>query len=213
MNEELGYVLYPPRRPSEPGYSRLDVNVCATNSGKHFDPYKVNATICTQNGADFATIKHPWSAEKQYVVTAGTIHLEDHLGKSIEALTFGGELRIQESPECTACIFTSPAPIMIDYPQQSVSSLLVDEVEIMFAERKAALGDDPDKYERRLCQADPLALYYACLQAIIERMKHLPQAEDEMSVKFMHLMREEQRYLEEVKGYNLEMSKKLHEIL
>jgi hypothetical protein len=53
---------------------------------------------------------------------------------------------------------------------------LIEEVEILFAERRAA--QDDAAFDRRLAAADPLQLYRACLVALDEKFASRPAADD-----------------------------------
>ena len=108
---DLGYILYPPRRPHEPGYPRLDVILRSTPTGQHFDPLSVYLDVATANQeVNRLTVEHPWSDQDDYTVCAGIVDLIDQKGKHLDAFTFGGALHIQTEEERTLLVLTSPAP-------------------------------------------------------------------------------------------------------
>ena len=59
MVKQLGYTFSPKRRPSEPGYSRLDILITPKPSGLHFDPKSVTLTIYSEKrGLDLLAIHY-----------------------------------------------------------------------------------------------------------------------------------------------------------
>lgn len=211
--ERLGYVLYPPRRHSEPGYPRMDVNLCTVPSELHFDPERIDVETCGHYGIENFTITHPWHNEKYYQIPAGYIHMEDRLNKVIEAFTFGGYVDIGSINNCTRCSFYSTAPILLSYQEQTPASIFIDEVEILLAERRAASSDHIEKYNQDLCQADPLTLYYACLKAVRDRLNHISRHQDEYSTRLIHIIKDELSYLEEASIQRPDTHRKLEDLL
>jgi hypothetical protein len=188
---ELGYTLYPPRRPHEPGYPRLDVILRATPTGQHFDPLRVHLDIVTANqDVNRLTVEHPWSDLDDYMVCAGHVNLIDHKGKHLDAFTFGGALHIQNEEEHTLMVLTSPAPILL--PAESrLDQLLVDEVKIVLAERQAIRGVELGLFEKLLVSAPPLELYHAISVAVLERYHRLHSSDDDLVLKLEHTLRVE----------------------
>jgi len=188
---ELGYTLYPPRRPHEPGYPRLDVILRLTPTGQHFDPLKVHLDVATANqDVTCLAVEHPWSDKDDYTVCAGIVDLIDHKGKHLYAFTFGGALHIQNEEEHTLLVLTSPAPILL--PAESpLDQLLVDEVKIVLAERQAIRGVEPGLFEKLLIAASPLELYHAISVAVLERYHRLHSSDDDLVLKLEHTLRVE----------------------
>jgi len=62
-------------------------------------------------------------------------------------------------------------------------------VEILFAERRAAWLGAEEQFERRLAQADPLALYYACLAALCQKFDCDMEREDDIDHALRHFLR------------------------
>lgn len=197
MNIELGYVLYPRRRPTEPGYPRLDVVLRAIPSEEHFDPIQVLLTALDPvRGVTQLTLEHPWPRAETYLVCAGPVDLIDRKGKHLDLFTFGGSLQIEPEEEHTLLVFTSPAPILLT-TESPLDRLLVEEAEILLAERQAAREVTPGVYDQHLQDAPPLELYHAMLAAIQERYRHLPPSDNEVILKFKHILREERAATEE----------------
>lgn len=197
MTIELGYLLYPRRRPTEPGYPRLDVILRSIPSEAHFDPLQVFLTVADSiQGVVPLTLEHPLSRNETYAVCAGPVDLIDRKGKHLDLFTFGGTLQIEPEEEHTLLIFTSPAPILLT-TESPLDRLLVEEAEILLAERQAAREVTPGLYDQHLEEVPPLELYHAMLAAIQERYRHLPLSENEVTLKFKHTLREELEATEE----------------
>jgi len=189
--ETFGYTLYPSRRPSEVGYSRLDVTFRAQPTGLHFDPEALRLTVAApQGGLDSLKVAHPWVGERHYQACAGQVDLSDRLDKKVEAFTFGGELSIASFGEETCASLQSAAPLLLCRSLESVPSMLAQESEILLAERRAAWSHAPQVFEQRMVNAAPLVLYQACLHAILRRFEHFPNPGEEI-VHFVHVLRAE----------------------
>lgn len=113
---------------------------------------------------------HPWHRELNYQVYAGFIILEDRKGKKVEAFTFGGSLQIQTREEITICTFESEAPILEMGMKDPMRELLVEEVDIILAERSAAALPDERGFEKRLAQVNSCMLYYTSAE-VFHRFK------------------------------------------
>lgn len=187
---QLGYIFYPSKRPDEPGHPRLDIILRETPTGLHFDPSKVLLHTVSQAGeVHSSAIDHPWDGLGEYKVLAGRVVIQDHVGKSHQAFTFGADLNIQTDDEQTLCVLSSEAPIYSLEPENRIVNLFVQEVEILLAERRAAWGDNVDGFERRLASIRPLSLYSACLGALRQRFQHYPHSEEELIqrlTRFLH---------------------------
>ena len=193
--EQLGYTFHLPREPQAIGYSQLDVVIRPAPTGEHFDPESF--ACLTTRGSEPARlhVTHPWTEAIAYRVCAGEIDMEDARHEHVKAFTFGGELRIDSDARRTVCRIVSPAPLL-EHARQTLSleELLIEEVLILFAERRAA--QDDDAFERRLAAADPLPLYRACLAALNEKFAHFP-ATDEAHRRFRQYLHTAAQTLEE----------------
>lgn len=177
VNEQLGYRFHPPVSEHDLGHPQLDVVIRPTPTGEHFDPESVTCLMATPDGSTRLYIVHPWTQETAYRLCAGEIDIEDARHEHVKAFTFGGELRIDSDTRRTVCQIISPAPLL-EHARQTLSpeEHLIEEVAILFAERRAA--QDDDAFERRLAAADPTALYRACLNALNEKFAHFPATDD-----------------------------------
>ncbi len=212
--EELGYTLYPPSRHSDPGCPRVDIRICDTPSEQHFDPYRLTISVYAGlRGIDNLLIRHPWHGETHFHVVPGPMHLESHTGKSLEAFTFGGELEIQESPDCTLLVLKSSAPILFNYVTHSLGKLLAEEVEILLAERHAARGADDDLFDHHLESVDPRRLYLSCLHTLRLRFKKMPILDSDLSPRFLHMIKDESCAMEKELGYSSGDGPDLDELL
>ena len=197
IENNLGYVFTPGRRPSEPGYSRLDIALRDTPSEHHFDPSSVRAMVAHEQTVDYWTIEHAWSGEKSLRICAGPLDLADRKNKRVEIFSFGGQLAIEGQDTLTSIVFTSPAPILILRAVESVSSLLAQEAEILLAQRCAALESHPGEFDRRLIEVDPMVLYRSILHAVLARLEALPRNDIELWQQFQHMLKVETRILQD----------------
>lgn len=177
VNEQLGYCFHPPLDAHAVGHPQLDVVIRPAPTGEHFDPESVACLIATGNGAAKLHITHPWEQEKSYQVCAGELLIEDLRSQQVKAFTFGGALQIDTDARRTVCRLSSPAPLL-EHARQALSleEYLIEEVYILFAERRAAQTDDV--FEQHLAAADPLLLYHACLLALRAKFEHVPATDD-----------------------------------
>lgn len=195
---DLGYIFYPPAQLTDPGHPRLDIILLPDPTGRHFDPDRVALPVWSLNGTvGYLEISHPGINTDHQRVLAGKIIIEDRAGKCIEAFSFGGELQVLSDDEKTVCIYTSPAPILTWRNQSSIEYLLIQEVEIILAERRAAWLNDTDHYEARLARVSPIDLFYACLATLRKKFTHYPIAGAELLQKFVHYLKAESLDLQE----------------
>jgi hypothetical protein len=186
VNENLGYCFHPPTAEHSLGYPQLDVVIRSGPTGEHFDPESVTCLIATANGSGKLHVVHPWAQDNTYRVCAGEIDIEDARHEHVKAFSFGGELRIDSDARRTDCRLASPAPLL-EHARQTLSleELLIEEVLILFAQRRAV--QDDDVFEGRLAAADPLLLYHACLGALQAKFEHFP-ATDEAHRRFRQFL-------------------------
>lgn len=200
--EELGYNLYPPKSPNDPGHPRVDIRICETPTGLHFDPFRVSLTVYTgMLGLQNLVIHHPWHGDSHYHLVPGQIHVDSHTGKSLEAFTFGGELEFKVTPDCTLVVLKSGAPILFNYIGHTIGNLLAEEAEILLAERRAARDSDPETYDQHLEHVDPRELYLAILRKLENRFHKNPTPEQDLYYRFMHMVKDQCRLMEKVLGH------------
>jgi hypothetical protein len=175
---DLGYRFMPGKYPNMAGHPRLEILISPTPSERHFDPEAVQLLVFSQATRlhppriDHLTVHHPWPYENLYKVAPGTLIISDRKGKKVEAFTFGGRMLVEVEDESTKSIIESDAPILeLDLIEKHVMQL-VEEVEIIFAKRRAIWAHDEPEYETRLAKIPPLQLYAACLEEIISQFKH-----------------------------------------
>lgn len=195
-NGDFGYILAPARRLSEPGASGIQIYLEAIPSREHFDPKIVLvSTFNERGGISHLTIEHPWSGEMEIQVCAGPFDLIDRTDKHVDGFTYGGSLHIEVSEGVTALTLESPAPILVR-THHAMANLLAEESEILLAQRRAKVIDE-EALEQHLIEAEPLKLYRACLEALQERLVHLPHTDDPLMLKFKHMVREERQAVED----------------
>lgn len=196
---DYGYYFHTREYSDSPGHPRIDILLRSAPTGKHFDPEKLFITIASeQRGAELLGVNHPWSGQEQYRACAGRVILRDRKGKKVEAFTFGGDLRIESEGKLTACVLTSPAPILERTGTSSIPELLAEETEIIFAERRADWESDHSTFKDRLAAADPFILYCICLESLKEKFEQYPPREDEFIQQFVHFLNTEINTLHEL---------------
>jgi hypothetical protein len=177
VNEHLGYCFHPPTAEHVLGYPQLDVVLRPVPTCDHFDPESVTCPTAAASGSIKLHVVHPWTHDTTYRVCAGEIDIADARGQHVKSFTFGGELRLASDQRRTVCQIVSPVPLL-EHAQHTLSleEHLIEEVQILFAERRAA--QDDDVFERRLAAADPVRLYHACLAALDEKFADFPATDD-----------------------------------
>jgi len=204
-HDDFGFYFLPRNKPGLHGHERLEVRMHDQPTFEHFDPEQIKLAVKIPSGTnvpllDEVVLFHPWRGAETYEVGCGHIFISDRKGKKVDAFTFGGEVHIHSDAEATIVVFESPAPIFEVTPVNPVVDLFIDEVEILLAMRRAEwLQTTPHlhAYEERLCRADPVDLYLACLLGVEER---LARVYDGASEKLLHLqsaIRAEMRWLKE----------------
>lgn len=190
---DLGYIFYPYKIPGHPGHSRLDVIIPAVPTYRHFDPQKIQIqVISATHSSQRLIIHHPWTMGKSYRVCAGRVLVTDRKNKRIEAFSFGGKLQISSDPDQTICVLVSEAPIFALFTPHELSVWFISEVEILLAEQKAHWDPQhPHSYEMHLATIEPFQLYVACLQALRDKLSHLPESVDELTHNGQRFVRAE----------------------
>jgi hypothetical protein len=175
--QELGYRFYPPADPHDLGHPQLDVVIHATPTSEHFDPERFLCLIAAPDGSTPLHVLHPWTQERTYRVCAGDAIIEDREHEQMKAFTFGGTLSIESDYRGTVCRLTSPVSLLEYSPQPTaLGQQLIDEVNILFAERRAT--QDEDAFAQRLAAAEPVQLYHACLIALSAKFEHFPTLDE-----------------------------------
>jgi hypothetical protein len=190
--KEYGYFFHSQERSDSPGHPQLDVFLRSVPTEKHFDPVKMTINVAV-GGKDIEFIKvhHPWSLLEHYRVCSGRVILQDRKGKKVEAFTFGGDLQIESKEEVTIGNLTSPAPILELTSTSSFPSLLAEETEIIFAERRAEWEPDHTTFNKKLIMADPFVLYCACLEYLEVKYEHSHIRDDGVIQHFAQFLHDE----------------------
>jgi len=195
---KYGYWFTPPESSHAPGGSRLDIFINENPTEHHFDPEKLHLWVKSKAiSIQSLTIRHPWDFAPTYQALAGSIEATDRNGKKEEAYTFGGSLKIESQNTFTVCTLESPAPILEISSTGQISMLFIEEIEILLAERRAALLSKPHTYEKRLMNADPFKLYLACLNALIEKIEYSNHKEVLHISEFLNFLHVEDKRLKD----------------
>jgi hypothetical protein len=196
-----------------PGALRLDIAISEVPTGMHFDPSVVHLAVkSNQDSIERLAIHHPWIFANTYQACAGLVEIVDRRGKKEEAYTFGGSLTIKSRDTVTTCVLESPAPILEISSANPIMMMFIEEIEILFAKRKAVLLYESHNYEKLLVNADPLALYLACLKALVEKFDNFNHKEDPCILQFINFLHAEKKRLKD-EGYEPDLSSDLEEIL
>ena len=186
---DYGYWFYPPESSHAPGGNRLDMFINETAGSQLFDLKNIRLPVEEDKGIETLRIYHPWPHKPNYHVCAGTVELVDRNGEKEEAFSFGGSLTIQTHDSATTCILSSSAPILHIFSDDKIRMMLIEEIEILLAERRATLS--PDVYEQRLARSDPLSLYVACIHTLTKNYEHVSHQEDSQILPFINFLHAE----------------------
>lgn len=168
---KIGYLVHYPDTKHPTDKFRMDIYLSSQPTEKHFDVLKVSIPVLSPQDSNLKVL-HPWEFEREFKACAGVVVLEDRKGKKVEALTFGGQLSIESREHQTICTLVSSAPILLASETAPLQSLFVEEVEILLAEQRAK-GSPRTDYQHKICQADPLLLYQACLNELNAKLEGL----------------------------------------
>jgi hypothetical protein len=157
-------------------------------------------------------IHHPWTFGNAYQVCAGRVRIIDRKGKIEEAFTFGGELTVRLQDTLTACTLKSPAPILEFTEVDPIKLVLIDEVEILLAKRKAASLAHPKAFTERILNAEPFTLYLAMLNALMNKFNSEHRQIDPLALQFSNFLHDEYKRLKS-EGHLPSSLPKLEEIL
>lgn len=211
QGSHLGYVLYPARRGSEPGYSRVDIWLSDTISGLHFDPREMRLPVADDSGGlSWVTIGFPHYVGDKLRICAGPIDVTGFGEKRLDAFSFGGELLIEASETSTRAMLKSAAPILVRIGAHPATALLIEEAELVLALRKGVWDEQPGEFERRLLLADPLELYHAFLETVLARMKSMPRDDNDSEQHLRYQLRQE---LESIENDSRSALRRIEDIL
>jgi hypothetical protein len=185
----LGYLYHYPNF-NKPTPFQLDICLTEKPTEKHYDPKNVSVSVVSddqENIIEQMKIVHPMSSSKDRRFCPGVVRMVDRKDKVEEALIFGGNLSIQSEETATFLIFTSTAPIIKITNTTKMDEMFRDEIEILWAERRAYWLSQPEEFDRRLVSVDPLVLYRASLNALIEKYENLRHY-DPQGIDVMHYL-------------------------
>ena len=167
-NGELGYRFIPFEHRDSIGFKDLVINITEKQTGEHFDPVHVNipAAFNGNKSYEHLTVFHPFTAASELQLAPGIITIKDRKGKKEEAFSFGGKVHIDVQPSCTTCCLVSNAPILFSNHSNKIIQCLMEEIQILLAERRASWIRDEEAFERKMMACDPLILYTAILSSI-----------------------------------------------
>ena len=201
-NPSPGYSFSPKPDIHAPGHPRLDVILAGEPSGEYFDPLEVHLPILASKDwghphqLDHIKIFHPWTNLLEYQAAPGKVIILDRKGKEVEAFTYGGNLLIKNEEVCTTCTLESTAPIIEIDTASHVVKTLIDESEILLAQRRASWGIDEAKFESLLTKISPEELYAVCLMHILTSIEHSPR-QDVLDIQgLIHLIKQERSRLQ-----------------
>ena len=199
QENKFGYWFYPPDSHHAPGGNRLDIIIKEIPTDQHFDPKFINLPIKSKGGIEALKFHHPWIFGKKYQVCTGLVEMIDRKGIKEEAFTFGGNLTIDSKDNFTLFILESPAPIIDINAADQVKITFVEEVEILLAERRAALLTNKNAYESHLVDINPLNLYVTCVHTLIGKYEQMNHKENPENIGFLNFLHAEIRRLKDEK--------------
>ncbi|BCX03381.1 MAG: hypothetical protein KatS3mg053_1319 [Candidatus Roseilinea sp.] len=210
-SEELGYYLYPAARAGDPGYPRLDVNIFAAPTHRHYDTRVLHLPVAHFGSVRQMDIRHPWHVA-HYRVCAGRITLRDFVDKPVVFFSFGGNAAVEVRPDRTHCTITSDAPILHLIEEEDAATLLGEEFEALLARRRGAWAGRQDQYESRLVKVEPVALYLACLNALRHALDEHAHSADDGRTAVRHILHDAIHAMEE-SGRRTELAPTLEQLL
>jgi len=173
------------RQAEYPDHFRLDIMLRPTPTNKHFDPKRVYFVISDNDVVEQLVITYKGFQRNKYRVVAGLVRIQDRKGKVMFAFTFGGDLQIEKEGQEKICTLISTAPIL--QFNRPTTIRFIEEVETFLAERRAEWESNSHEFEVRLSAVEPLILYTACLEYLIEKFKN---SSYEDSLNLQHYLRE-----------------------
>jgi hypothetical protein len=198
---DFGYQFYPREDGGDIGYTRLDVVLRREPTEEHFDPEEFQlAVLSKHDGIDHLRIHHPWTGELNYRACVGHAHFRDRKQKIVNIYTFGGSLSFDSSKRQTACILTSPAPILRLENITSIEFLLAQETDILMAEKAIASGTSWMALHEKAAGMGPLLFYRACLVSLEKKYRDFVHKELEHIQEFYNFIKREMENLEKLEG-------------
>jgi hypothetical protein len=211
---QFGYWLSSSETDHAPGGNRLDIVLHEIPTSMEFGIRWINISVKSRDGTiEFLKIQHPWLDERTYQVCAGLIEIVGDKGEKFEAFTLGGSLQIDTQERFTACIVESPAPILVITGARPTGALFIDEIKILLAERRADRLTEPNSYDKRLINADPLELYISLINALIKKMDHSHHKDNSQIMQLRIYINAENKRLHEENISHLYLPRSIDDIL
>jgi len=190
---KIGYLFHYPKLAHPTEKFRLDIFLSTVPTERHFDVLRIYLSVRTPDGvSEQIKITHPWHYEGSYQVCGGVVIMEDRKGKKAEAFHFGGELNIVSQDKHTTCVITSSAPILDISGATPVYSLFIEELEVLFAEQRAA-NLTGLTYDLSFCGANPDQLYIACIRELTKKIEKASHQNERYLQLLLFLHAEEHR--------------------
>jgi len=177
--DEQGYHYYPSKYSPPLGHTQLDIYISSIPSDRLFNVCEAIFPTVEPDGINELSIIHPWEewmGSETQKVCAGRFKMLENNRKTHNGFSLGGELKIQKEEMFTLCTLSSSAPIfnLTGEDADSAEELLVNEIEVLFAERKAAWERDESGFAKRLLEVEPFTLFAATLISLDEEIEGIP---------------------------------------
>jgi len=160
------------------GYSWLKVVISGNPTQRFFDVKLLSVpTFDGQFLRHTQVTRHELAPDETFHVCLGELRLETYQGETIQAFSFGGNLRAAVEMDDLYCEYTSDAPIfMMEAEPDSVSGVIADEVLDLLAEYESKLAGHDDELYSRLSKFEPYSLFLSCLVSMQKRADSVPLA-------------------------------------
>ncbi|MBN1266415.1 MAG: hypothetical protein JXA25_13035 [Anaerolineales bacterium] len=200
QDNKLGYIFIPFEKRDSIGFKELIINISENPTGDHFDPVEVHvfAAVNDHTAVEEHTFFHPYRSIGHHTIAPGIIIIQDRKGKREEAFSFGGTLSILTQTDLTQCHLVSTAPILPANHRHTVIRTLLDEIQIVMAERRAAwMNAGEEAFEKKLLEVDPLVLCAVFLSSILKEFSDVELQSLGPNRMLLDTIREEIRNLKE----------------
>jgi hypothetical protein len=176
--DEMRYVFHPRIDPFAPGYPGLDLVLKDISVERGCQPHSLQINVADPDEIiRHLTVFHGLRLDQdRYRVCAGRFLVFEQNGQVMQVFTFGGTLSLEPAPDLTHCTITSAAPLIplqMPHCADNIPCLLVEAVEKLLAQRQAQWSARPEAYLNLLAQADPLSLYFVCLNELRHRISEI----------------------------------------
>ena len=174
----IGYDFGPSKYSPALGYSSLKVLISANPTHRFFDVKMLSIPTFDGQFLHHTQItRHELAPDETFQVCLGELRLETYQGESIQAFSFGGNLRASVEMGDLYCEFTSTAPIFtMEADTDSISGVIADEVLDLLAEYESKLAGHDDELYSRLSKIEPYQLFLSCLVSMQNRSDSIPMA-------------------------------------